>query len=156
MGHPNLYAAVFRDTAPAWNNANLRELCIATRSKCILAHVRAASRFASVSQENCHPFKAGRLLFCHNGRIDQFPKLKRALLARLTEDAFMKVKGTTDSECMFALALTFLQEDGTTDVSPFNQDTPFGHKRLVNAIKKTLVSISCGLRNEQSAIAAVD
>ena len=137
-GHPNMYAAVFKDTAPAWNNANLREICVATRSKCILAHVRAASRFACVSQENTHPFKCGRLLFCHNGRIDKFPKIRRALLARLTDEAFVFVKGTTDSECLFALILTFLQEDGKSVDTPMEQDFPYGHSRLVHAIKKTL------------------
>lgn len=140
-GHPNMYAAVFKDTAPAWNNSNLREVCLATRSHSIMAHVRAASRFASVSQENTHPFKAGRLLFCHNGRIDKFPKIRRALLARLTEEAFLIVKGTTDSECLFALIVTFLQEDGQSAELPTDQDSPFGHVRLVNAIKKTLKCI---------------
>ncbi|GKY90541.1 hypothetical protein MPSEU_000027800 [Mayamaea pseudoterrestris] len=137
-GHPNMYAAVFKDTAPAWNNCNLREICCATRSHAIMAHVRAASRFASVSQENTHPFKVGRLLFCHNGRIDKFPKIRRALLSRLTEEAFILVRGTTDSECLFALIVTFLQEDGKAAELPTEQDTPFGHSRLVNAIKKTL------------------
>lgn len=137
-GYENMYAATFRDTAPAWNNQNLREICVATRSHCILAHVRAASSFASVTQENCHPFKAGRLLFCHNGRIGNFPKIRRALLARLTDDAFSRVRGTTDSEAIFALMLTFLQEDGRGAETPFKQQTPFGYSRLVLAIKKTL------------------
>ncbi|KAL7568577.1 hypothetical protein ACA910_002689 [Epithemia clementina (nom. ined.)] len=138
-GHPNMYAAVFKDTAPAWNNQNLREICVATRSHAILAHVRAASRFAKVTQENCHPFKCGRLLFCHNGRIDKFPSIRRKLMDRLTDTAFHFVKGTTDSECLFALILTFLEEDGKADdgVKPKDQDTPFGHSRLVQAIKKT-------------------
>lgn len=138
-GHDNMYAATFRDTAPAWNNANLREICVATKSKCILAHVRAASAFAPVTQENCHPFKCGRLLFCHNGRIDKFPKVRRALLDRLTDTAFHFVKGTTDSECLFALILTFLEEDGKAPdgEKPKDQDVPFGHSRLVQAIKKT-------------------
>jgi predicted glutamine amidotransferase len=70
-------AAVFKDTQPAWNCLNLRELCLATSSDCIIAHVRAASKFTGISQANCHPFKAGRLLFCHNGRIDSFPRIRR-------------------------------------------------------------------------------
>jgi len=139
-GHDNLYAAVFKDSVPAWNNMNLREICVATRSKCILAHVRDASRFAPVTQEKYHPFKCGRLLFCHNGRIHHFPKIRRAILARLTDEAFHFVKGTTDSECLFALILTFLEEDGKAKVPgmpPKEQDAPFGHARLVQAIKKT-------------------
>ncbi|KAL7565712.1 hypothetical protein ACA910_005407 [Epithemia clementina (nom. ined.)] len=142
-GHANIYAAVFKDTAPAWNNQNLREICVATRSHAILAHVRAASRFAGVTQENCHPFKCGRLLFCHNGRIDKFPNIRRKLMDRLTDTAFHYVSGTTDSECLFALILTFLEEDGKSadNEKPKNQDAPFGHSRLVQAIKKTYLCI---------------
>jgi len=159
-GHDNLFAACFKDTCPAWNNRNLREICVATRSNCIVAHVRAASPFAAVTQDNCHPFKSGRLLFCHNGRIPQFPKIRRSVLGRLSDTAFHYVKGTTDSESLFGLILTFLEEDGkaplveatvkepqldgtvlTTTVLkpvlPKDQDTPFGHSRLVQAIKKT-------------------
>ena len=54
-----VFAATFRDTQPAWNNQNLRELCMATRSNCIVAHVRAASPFSAVTIDNCHPFKTG-------------------------------------------------------------------------------------------------
>lgn len=148
-GHKNLYAAVFKDTAPAWNNRNLREICVATRSSCIVAHVRAASPFAPVTQENCHPFKAGRLLFCHNGRIPKFPKIRRAVCTRLTDKAFEYVTGTTDSEALLGLILTFLEEDGKAPIdednglpiAPVDQDTPFGHSRLVQAIKKTFKTV---------------
>lgn len=138
-GHENMYAATFRDIKPAWNNHNLREICVATRSHCIMAHVRAASPFASVSADNCHPFKAGRLLFCHNGRVGNFPRIRRALLARLTDKSFSRIKGTTDSEALFGLIVTYLQEDGkNTNETPHSQQAPFGHLRLVQAIKKTL------------------
>jgi len=62
-------------------------------------------------------------------------------MAKLTEEAFESVRGTTDSECIFALILTFLSKDGESEVSPFLQTSPFGHQRLVTAIKKTLRSI---------------
>lgn len=54
--------AVFKDTEPAWSNVNLREICTATQSRCIVAHVRAASPGMGVHLPNVHPFKAGRLL----------------------------------------------------------------------------------------------
>jgi predicted glutamine amidotransferase len=77
----------------------------------MIAHVRAASAGTGVSQVNCHPFKAGRLLFCHNGRIETAFKIRRAMMDKLTEEAFLSVRGTTDSECIFALILTFLTKD---------------------------------------------
>lgn len=114
---------------------------MASRSDCIMAHVRAASKNTGISQQNCHPFKAGRLLFCHNGRIDKFIRIRRALMSKLSDEAYTSVRGTTDSECIFALILTYLSQDGKSAVSPFEQTSPFGHQRLVVAIKKALRTI---------------
>ena len=63
-------AAIYRSVAPAWNNRNLRELCGSVESHCIFAHVRAATPASVVSEENCHPFRYGNLLFQHNGHIE--------------------------------------------------------------------------------------
>jgi len=134
-------AAVFKDTLPAWNNLNLREICTATRSNCIVAHVRAASKNMGISQTNCHPFKAGRLVFCHNGRVFNFTHLRRRMHAILSDEAFEGLRGTTDSECIFALILTNLANDGTTTESPISQMTPFGEQRLVKAMKKAIRQI---------------
>ena len=134
-------AAVFKDISPAWNNENLREICLATSSNCIMAHVRAASKNTGISHPNCHPFKAGRLLFCHNGRIDQFASIRRRFLEQVTDEAFENIRGTTDSECIFALFLTNLEEDDFAEGSPYAQMKPFGAKRLVAALKRTLHQI---------------
>jgi predicted glutamine amidotransferase len=132
--------AIFKDTQPAWSNTNLIEICNATRSSCVVAHVRAASPGMGIHMGNCHPFKAGRLVFCHNGAIKGFSKIKRRLMAQLTEEAYLNVKGTTDSECCFALLLTNLTHDGhaPNGVSPFEQTEPFGHDRLYAATKRTI------------------
>jgi glutamine amidotransferase len=134
------YAAVFKDTQPAWNNCNLRELCEAVQSDCIIAHVRAASVFAGISQQNCHPFKVGRLLFCHNGRIGNFNSVRRQFHTLLSDESYIHLKGTTDSETLFALLCTYLSQDGYP-VSPYHQTEPYGHERLTAAVKKVLKSI---------------
>ena len=134
-------AAVFKDILPAWNNLNLREICESTMSDCFIAHVRAASPGTGVNQVNCHPFKVGRLMFCHNGRIQQFILVRRRMQALFTDHIHQLVRGTTDSENIFALLLTYLSQDGTSDVPPWEQTTPFGHERLIRAIKKTLRQI---------------
>lgn len=106
-----------------------------------MAHVRAASPGSGVSRENCHPFQVGRLLFCHNGRIDSFAKMRRAVMTRLSDEAFAHVRGTTDSECIFGLIVTYLGTDKQGTLSPLHQTKPFGHKRLVAAMKKVLREI---------------
>jgi predicted glutamine amidotransferase len=122
-------------------------LCQAVQSDCMIAHVRAASVFAGISQQNCHPFKAGRLLFCHNGRIGQFDLLRRQFHTLLSDESYMNLKGTTDSETLFALLCTYLSHDGCTNnslaatTSPYTQTEPFGHERLTAAVKKVLKTI---------------
>lgn len=140
--------ALFRDTQPAWSNENLREICSVTQSSCVMAHVRAASPGMGVHLPNVHPFKAGRLLFCHNGAIQMFARIRRKVLSQLTDEAFTNIKGTTDSECAFALILTNLAKDGMgpkkddgigeTNVNPILQKEPFGHERLYLAVKRTI------------------
>jgi glutamine amidotransferase len=144
-GAPVVRAAAFKDVFPAWNNMNLRELCMSTTSNCIMAHVRAASKGTGVSHNNCHPFKAGRLLFCHNGRIDRFQLTRRKFLAHVSDEAFANIHGTTDSEVIFGLILTHLGKDAGCG-SAVAQTTAFGHSRLVSAIKKSIKDIDTILR----------
>lgn len=106
-GHPSLY----RSTAPAWNDRNLRELATHVRSGAVFAHVRASTG-TPVQQTNCHPFRDGRWLWMHNGEIKGFNLMRRELLLAVDPDRFNGIEGSTDSEVMFYLALTLgLTED---------------------------------------------
>ena len=60
-----------------------------------------------MQETNCHPFRHGKWLFVHNGEIFEIEKLRRKLLLTVSEDLFPQILGTTDSEVMFYLALTF-------------------------------------------------
>jgi predicted glutamine amidotransferase len=102
--------ALFRSAAPAWGDENLRELSAAIESPLFLAHVRAATG-APVQQTNCHPFRYGRWIFVHNGFVADFQHLRRDLLLAVRPDIFDNIAGSTDSELMFHLALTFGLED---------------------------------------------
>jgi ergothioneine biosynthesis protein EgtC len=95
--------AVFKDISPAWNNQNLLNVARVVRSDCILAHVRAASSGLPVTQLNCHPFVWEELAFMHNGDLGGFREMRRPIIERLSDDAFAWVKGSTDSEHIFAL-----------------------------------------------------
>lgn len=102
--------ARFRSLTPAWNNANLAELARVTRSRCIMAHVRAAtSGTYDVAEDNCHPFRCGPFAFMHNGDIPAFAKIRRPLMESLSDPGFASVRGNTDSEHVFALAMEHLR-----------------------------------------------
>ena len=47
----------------------------------------------------------------HNGLVREFPTVKRELVLAVDPSLFPAIEGTTDSECMFFLALTFGLED---------------------------------------------
>ena len=107
---------VFRSVEPAWNDRNLGDLAAHISSPLVFAHIRASTGSA-VQQTNCHPFRHGRWLWMHNGLIREFPRLKRDLVLAVDESLFPSIEGTTDSETMFFLALTFgLEDDPVTAV----------------------------------------
>jgi predicted glutamine amidotransferase len=97
---------LYRSVAPAWSDRNSQELCRQISSPLFLAHVRATTG-TPVQQTNCHPFRYGRWLFVHNGFVDQYPRLHRELLLAVDPALFTNIEGTTDSELLFHLALTF-------------------------------------------------
>lgn len=103
--------ATFHSIEPAWNDENLREITRAVRSPLFLSHVRAASE-PPIQQTNCHPFRYENWLFMHNGYLADFPVVKRDLTFAIDPELYPHVRGTTDSEVLFHLALTFgLRDD---------------------------------------------
>jgi glutamine amidotransferase len=108
--------ALFRGIGPAWSDRNLRELAGHVRSGLFFAHVRASTGTA-VQETNCHPFRYQRWLWMHNGSIAGFRQLKRDLMFAIEPDFFPFIEGSTDSEVMFYLALTFgLRDDPVSAV----------------------------------------
>ncbi|MBV9006192.1 MAG: class II glutamine amidotransferase [Solirubrobacterales bacterium] len=105
---------VFRSIEPAWNDENLRELASHVSSHLFLAHIRAAIG-SPVQQTNCHPFRHDRWLFMHNGFIDGFAAIKRDLVLAVDESLYPEIRGGTDTEILFHLALTHGLEDDPLD-----------------------------------------
>lgn len=97
------HPGIFRDTLPAWNDANLQSLSEQIRSKLFFAHVRASTG-TSTSRENCHPFRCGHLLFMHNGQIGGYGSVRRDLEQKIPAELFCERYGNTDSEAFFLLA----------------------------------------------------
>jgi glutamine amidotransferase len=103
--------AIYRSVAPAWSDPNLRELAAHVESPLFLAHVRAAIG-SPVQETNCHPFRNGSWLFVHNGYVADFHDLRRDLMLAIDPPLFADVRGSTDTEVLFNLALTMgLRED---------------------------------------------
>ncbi|MCZ4604194.1 class II glutamine amidotransferase [Streptomyces sp. Lzd4kr] len=118
--------AVVRDIGPAWSNRNLREIAEHVRSPLFFAHIRASTGTA-VQQTNCHPFRHGRWMWMHNGEITDFHQMRRDLALAVDPALFLDIEGSTDSEMMFYLALTFGLE----------RDPPGAVARMVGLVERT-------------------
>lgn len=105
-GNPTDIPFRYRCLHPAWSDRNLREAARAVKAPLFVAHIRAATD-TPAQETNCHPFRYGRWLFVHNGLIRDYPKVRRDLMLAIDPDLFASVEGSTDSEVMFFLALTF-------------------------------------------------
>ena len=101
---------VYHSVSPAWSDTNLRELAAHVESPLFLAHIRAAIG-SPVQQTNCHPYRHGRWLFVHNGFLNGFTEMHRDLVLAVDPSLLSSIAGSTDSELLFYLALTFGLED---------------------------------------------
>src|SRR4051812_16574410 len=112
--------------SPAWGDANLRHVAGHLESPLFLSHVRAALG-SPVQQTNCHPFRHGRWLFMHNGYIDSLRTVHRDLAMEVDAGLFAEIEGTTDTELLFHLALTYGLE----------ADPPAAMARAVGFVEET-------------------
>ncbi len=135
--------AVFHQITPAWNSQNLFSMARVLTSPCVMAHIRAASPGSDVNLANCHPFAYGSYLLMHNGRIGSFRRIRRRLLEGLTDQAFDVVRGSTDTEHLFAVFVDELIRNGCP-VDPGGAANSHGTgarelaERLVAALKRVL------------------
>ena len=133
---------IYRSISPAWGDANLRELAAHLESHLFIAHVRATTGTA-IQQTNCHPFRHGRWLFVHNGVIAGFEQMRRELMVAVDPALFGGMEGSTDSEVLFHLALTFgLERD---PVAAFEQAVGFVEATAMRHGIEHAVQASLGL-----------
>lgn len=100
----------YKNTLPIWHDTNLPQLSRYIESSCVLGYVRSATPGMALNLSNCQPFQANRLLFIHNGYINNFRKtLYKPIRDRLSDEIYQSIQGSTDSEHIFALVVNQLQ-----------------------------------------------
>ena len=137
--------AVFHSTEPAWNDENLRELTEAITTPLFFSHVRAAGG-PPIQQTNCHPFRYENWMFMHNGFLGEFAKMKRDLAFAVDPSLYTHIKGTTDSEIVFHLALTYgLMDDPVAGMrQAVQQVESVGHEHGVRFPMQGTIAVSDG------------
>ena len=93
------------------NLKNLAEKVVAT---CVLGHVRgvAYSSAVEISLQTVHPFQfpGVPLALAHNGDLARFSEMKPLLARHLQPELAARIRGTTDSEWIYALIVSQLPD----------------------------------------------
>ena len=126
---------VYRTTSLPAFDRNLRSLSRKIEATCVIAHVRGVlfGGDAVVAETNLHPFRFGNanVTLAHNGHLRQFTKMRYDLIEHVRPEFARSIEGTTDSEWLYALILS-------------NLDDPYGMPdgdELVDAITTTLAIV---------------
>ena len=131
-------------TLPVFDR-NLKSLAEKVSASAVLGHVRgvAYSTAAEVTPANVHPFQfpGAALALAHNGDLARFADLKPRLAARIPPELSRHLRGTTDSEWIYALVLSGL-------------GNPYGRpeaEELMQAVTRAL-----GIIREERAALGID
>lgn len=92
----------YRRVCPMWADASLPDLAGTIRSGAFLAAARNATAGMPVTETACAPFRTGRWLFSHNGRVDDWPGALTDLVHDLPA-ADLLTEAPTDSAALWTL-----------------------------------------------------
>jgi glutamine amidotransferase len=109
---PFAYAS---DSIPVFDR-NLKGLAEKIRARCLLAHVRGVhyNTKVEIAMQNVHPFQftGVPLTLAHNGDLARFAEMKPLLAPLVRPEFAAQIRGTTDSEWIYALLVSQLAEPG--------------------------------------------
>ncbi len=108
---------LFKSIALPFYDKNLESIANKVKGECLLAHVRGMPYEGDqlgmrnvISQQNLHPFvfEDTNVVLAHNGAISNMDILKTALISEIKPQYFSQIKGSTDTEWLYALFLSRL------------------------------------------------
>ena len=109
--------AVFKSVHPASNNQNMREIAAHVRTPLLFARIRASSG-SPVQRSNCIRSATGTGCGCTTVCSMDSGRSRRDLVTAVDPSLYPDIEGSTDSEVLFFLALTFgLTENPFTAVA---------------------------------------
>src|SRR4051795_4805885 len=104
----------YRATTLPLFDRNLRNLAAKLAPTCMIAHVRGVtySEREMVSETNLHPFRFhdAAVVLAHNGHLREFGRMRYDLVEHIRPDLVRNISGTTDSEWIYALVLSQLDD----------------------------------------------
>jgi predicted glutamine amidotransferase len=104
----------YASTALPVFDRNLKALAEKIHPTCVLGHVRgvAYNTEVEISLQNVHPFQfpGVRLALAHNGDLARFSEMRPRLLESIRPEIAGLIRGTTDSEWIYALIVSQLAD----------------------------------------------
>ncbi len=108
--------AVKRDVLPAFESSRFTDIVGEPAPLVSLTHLRLAS-VGKLDIDNNHPFTSNGWAFMHNGTLRNFAETRAKIEAEIAPEFLKGIKGSTDSERLFALFLTFVQGRSDIEIS---------------------------------------
>lgn len=103
--YPDGAPQIEKQTWAAYHGEHFKKKAARIYARTVVAHVRRAT-VGEPSIENTHPFHNGRWIFAHNGTIPNFAAVRDRMIREIDPFYLNEIKGTTDSEHLFAYLLT--------------------------------------------------
>lgn len=128
--------ALYKTVQPPLNDLNFRSICQNTESRVVFAHIRAASH-PPITAVNNHPFAFGRHAFMHNGVISDFISIRRQMTEKMCDAAYANVLGSTDSEHLAGLYVTYLTDGGDEN----SWEKEYSAEQMAEALHKAVVTV---------------
>lgn len=95
---------------PIWQDGDLRRVLESSASPMMLAAVRNATPGIAVDESGNPPLTHGRWTFILNGFVEDFrARSMRTLRRRLPDDLYGHLRGSSDSETLFLLAVSAVE-----------------------------------------------
>jgi len=105
---------VYRTTLLPTFDPNLRALARKLEPTCLIAHVRGVTygEREVVGAANLHPFRfpEAKVALAHNGHLREFRQMRYDLVKHIRPELAQQIEGTTDSEWIYALVLSLLDD----------------------------------------------
>lgn len=130
-GRPFLY----RSTQVPIFDRNLKALSAKVRASALVAHIRGVPYHANVevNEQNLHPFRfeGTSLAMAHNGDLAGFDGMRFDLVEHLKPEIARRVSGSTDSEWLYALVLSCLDDPAA----------PLDATQIADAVRRALTIV---------------
>ena len=133
------------DALPVFDR-NLKGLAEKIAASCVLAHVRGVpyNTRVEIAEQNVHPFQfpGVPLALAHNGDLARFSEMKPLLARHVKPEFARQVRGSTDSEWIYALVVSALKNP---EKRPSGEELHQALQRTLEILRETRSQLGIAL-----------